>query len=170
MCIRDSAYWALFWANGKGGGWTYASSGAGSLSVPAGGWVALKFQTSSSRSYPGVNPYTPPPVPKPKPKPKPVTKPTASASAPAGASASPKPKPKPKPSASASAKPSASASASASAQSESAADPTNAAATTDSDGGSQAMVWVAGALAALLIDGMGPVSYTHLTLPTIYPR
>ncbi len=77
------AYWGLFSANGTGGGWNYASQGAYSLSVPKGGWVAFKFQNSSSRSYPGMRPYTAPPAPAPKPKPKAAAapKPKASTSA-----------------------------------------------------------------------------------------
>ncbi|MGA8987239.1 MAG: hypothetical protein WB461_04365, partial [Aeromicrobium sp.] len=58
-------YWGLFWADGKGGGWNYASVGAYSLKVPSGGWVAFKFQNSSSKSYPGVRPYPAPPAPAP---------------------------------------------------------------------------------------------------------
>ncbi len=62
-CVNASpsnAYWALFWANGKGGGWTYSSSGVGGLSVPTGGWVGFKFRSGGK---PGVTPYTPPPAP-----------------------------------------------------------------------------------------------------------
>ena len=148
-----NAYWGLFWANGKGGGWVYSSSGASSLSVPAGGWVAFTFQTSSSRSYPGVNPYTPPPAPAPKPKPKARAKPTTSApskpTAPASASAKAaekKAKAKAEASAPASKAPSASGEPTSGSD-----DLVNAANETD---GSGAMVWVGAGLAALLIIGM----------------
>lgn len=148
------AYWALFWANGKGGGWNYSNSGASSLNVPTGGWVAFKFQNSSSRSYPGVRPYTPPPAPAPapapapKPKPKPSAKPSASASASASAAAKAKAKAK------ATAKPSASASASAGASATPGDEVSNTSATTDSQG-SNGMAWVGVALAVALLAGMG---------------
>jgi hypothetical protein len=60
-------YWGLFWSTGTSGSWTYASSGVGSLSVPSGGWVAFVLQTSSSRTYPGVKPIAAAPAPKPSP-------------------------------------------------------------------------------------------------------
>lgn len=152
-CVNASppnAYWALFWANGKGGGWVYASSGASGLSVPQGGWVAFKFQTSSSRSNPGVTPYTPPPAPKPKPKATAVSKPKPSPSPSASTSSSASAKPKP----SGSASPSASGSASANASDESSDETTNASESVDT-GGSGPLVWVAVGLAALLIAGLG---------------
>lgn len=150
------AYWALFWANGKGGGWNYSNSGASSLSVPTGGWVAFKFQNSSSRSYPGVRPYTPPPAPAPapKPQPKPSAKPSASTSASASAAAKEKAKP--------TAKPSASASASASASEAAGDEITNTSATTDSNG-SNAMAWVGAGLAAVLVAGMGVALWRRRT-------
>lgn len=163
-CVNASptdAYWALFWANGKGGGWVYSNSGVESLSVPQGGWVAFKFQTSNSRSYPGVSPYTAPPAPAPKVTPKPVTRPKPKApskpSASASASASAAAKAKAKANA---AKPSASASASASAAA--AGELTNTSATTDSDG-SEAMVWSGAVLAAALLAGMGVAIWRRRT-------
>lgn len=150
------AYWALFWANGKGGGWNYSNSGASSLSVPTGGWVAFKFQTSSSRSYPGVRPYTAPPAPAPAPAPKPKPKPSAKPSASASAQAKEKEKAKAK----ATAKPSASVSASASAEADD--EITNTSATSDSNG-SNAMVWVGAVLAAVLIAGMGVALWRRRT-------
>lgn len=64
----SDAYWGLFWADGTGGGWNYSAVGAGSLKVPAGGWVAFVFQSSNNRTYPSMTPYTAPPAPAPKPK------------------------------------------------------------------------------------------------------
>ncbi len=52
----SNAYWGLFWSNGDTGQWSYASSGAGSQKIPAGGSVAFSWQGSSSRSFPGVSP------------------------------------------------------------------------------------------------------------------
>ena len=50
------AYWGLWWSDGKSGTWTYASSGVGSLKVPAGGSVALSWNGSSTKSVPGATP------------------------------------------------------------------------------------------------------------------
>ena len=33
----SNAYWGLFWSSGTSGSWVYASSGASSLHIPAGG-------------------------------------------------------------------------------------------------------------------------------------
>lgn len=66
-CTGTTAYWSLWWADGKGGAWTYASLGADSLKVPAGGYVAFAWhQGSGKASPPGVIPSkravaTPPP-------------------------------------------------------------------------------------------------------------
>jgi hypothetical protein len=51
------AYWGLWWSDGSSGSWSYSSVGAGSLTVPDGGYVAFAWQ-SGSRSAPGV-PATP---------------------------------------------------------------------------------------------------------------
>jgi hypothetical protein len=51
-----NAYWGLFWSNGTSGSWVYASEGVDSLSVPAGGSVALAWQASSSRRNPAAAP------------------------------------------------------------------------------------------------------------------
>ncbi|CUR56473.1 conserved exported hypothetical protein [metagenome] len=51
-----TAYWGLFWNDGHGGGWVYASLGAGSLTVPDGGYVGWAWQGSSTRTTPGVTP------------------------------------------------------------------------------------------------------------------
>jgi hypothetical protein len=50
------AYWGLFWSNGTSGTWSYASQGAGSLSVPDGGYVGFSWQGSSTKTPPGVAP------------------------------------------------------------------------------------------------------------------
>lgn len=62
------AYWGLWWSDGKSGSWTYSSSGAGSLRVPEGGYVAFSWNGSSSRSAPGAGP-TPHAAPSPSPSP-----------------------------------------------------------------------------------------------------
>lgn len=50
------AYWGLYWSDGTSGSWTYATTGAGSLKVPDGGYVAFSWNGSSARSTPGVSP------------------------------------------------------------------------------------------------------------------
>lgn len=126
-------YWSLWWADGKGGPWIYASRGVGSLRAPEGGYVAFRFHTGSARaSAPAVAPTsrvraTASPAPTsapPKPQPGPTRKPrpgskgsapaSAAASAPANARATATPSVAPSASltASASASPSATASAS----------------------------------------------------------
>jgi hypothetical protein len=55
-CVKtppSDAYWGLWWSDGTSGSWTYASVGAGSLTVPDGGYVAFAWQ-SGSKSAPGV--------------------------------------------------------------------------------------------------------------------
>lgn len=152
------AYWGLFSANGTGGGWNYASQGAYSLSVPKGGWVAFKFQNSSSRSYPGMRPYTAPPAPAPKPKPKAAAAPKPKASTSADTK-----KATPSPSASATASkgstsssaapsPSASASATAAAAAREEALQRSSQQTDDS---STSTLWVGSLLALGLLIGMG---------------
>ena len=73
-----NAYWALYWADGKSGSWTYASTAVGSLTVPEGGYVALSW-SAGARSAPGVTPaaHTSAPTPTPKPSSKPSSKPTS---------------------------------------------------------------------------------------------
>lgn len=66
------AYWGLFVSDGTSGKWTYSSRGATSLKVPAGGWVAFVFQSSTTKKYPSVKPLAAKPAPRPtttKPKP-----------------------------------------------------------------------------------------------------
>lgn len=62
------AYWALFWSDGSGG-WTYASQGVGSVSVPAGGFIAFSWQGSAGRTPPRVSPVSATPSPSPTPHP-----------------------------------------------------------------------------------------------------
>jgi len=62
------AYWGLWWSDGKSGQWTYATSAAGGLTVPDGGYVAFSWSGSAARSTPGVAPAahaTPTPTPTP---------------------------------------------------------------------------------------------------------
>lgn len=49
-----SAYWSLWWSDGKSGKWTYSSLGAGSLKVPTGGYVAFAWQGQAAKATPGV--------------------------------------------------------------------------------------------------------------------
>lgn len=102
------AYWALYWSDGESGSWSYSTSGVGGLRVPEGGYVALSWNGSTTRSAPGFAPAPHPsatPTPTPSPSPTHASSPSAqpsqhqstgstpSASAsPSGApSASPKP-------------------------------------------------------------------------------
>ena len=41
------AYWGLWWSDGESGKWSYSSLAAGSLTVPAGGYVAMVWDGSS---------------------------------------------------------------------------------------------------------------------------
>ena len=50
-----NAYWGLWWSDGKSGSWSYSSLGAGSLTVPDGGYVAFAWQTGSQNA-PSVAP------------------------------------------------------------------------------------------------------------------
>jgi hypothetical protein len=52
-----SAYWGLWWSDGKSGTWSYSSYGVGALKVPNGGYVALAWkQGDGSATPPGVAP------------------------------------------------------------------------------------------------------------------
>lgn len=170
-CVNASpanAYWGLFWSDGKSGTWNYSSLGVGSLKVPKGGWVAFKFQSSNSRTNPGVRPYTAPPAPKPKPKPSvkatTAAPPKATATAKATAKAKADEKAKAKASASPSAKagasatgraPSASPSASASASAQAAAREESLRRTSQETDSSSSTLWVGVLLALALLGGMG---------------
>jgi len=59
QCARTppaTAYWSLWWSDGKSGTWTYASVGVTSLKVPDGGYVALSWQQGSTQAPPRVAP------------------------------------------------------------------------------------------------------------------
>jgi hypothetical protein len=79
-----NAYWNLWWSDGKTGKWTYSSVGAASLTIPAGGSVALAWDDVDGQSTPGVAPprtvaspsATPTVKPTPTTKPTPTSKPT----------------------------------------------------------------------------------------------
>lgn len=75
-CVRTppaTAYWSLWWSDGKSGTWSYATVGAGSLKVPSGGYVAFSWQGQSGRALPGVSPA---PRRSPEPAPAPTSSPT----------------------------------------------------------------------------------------------
>jgi hypothetical protein len=72
-CVNTSpadAYWGLYWSDGSSG-WKYSTTAAGSLSVPAGGTVALSWQNGGAADPPGVAPAAPAPA-------APATSPSAS--------------------------------------------------------------------------------------------
>lgn len=54
----ESAYWSLWSSDGAGSGWTYATLGAGSLTVPAGGSVAFSWDDRPGDVRPSVPPQT----------------------------------------------------------------------------------------------------------------
>ncbi|GCD92315.1 hypothetical protein [Nocardioides sp. LS1] len=73
------AYWGLWWSDGTSGTWTYASQGVDSLTVPEGGYVALSWNGSSTKSPPGAAPTahkTASPTPSPSPSHQPTQRPT----------------------------------------------------------------------------------------------
>lgn len=91
-CVNTSpsnAYWGLWWSDGRSGKWTYSTAGVGSLTIPAGGSVALAWDDVDGQSTPGVAPPkhaasgggTPSasPTVKPTPTATPTTKPTPQA-------------------------------------------------------------------------------------------
>ena len=64
----SNAYWGLWWSDGKSGSWSYSSLGAGSLTVPNGGYVAFAWQTGSLNApnvVPTPHASTPTPAPTP---------------------------------------------------------------------------------------------------------
>ena len=94
----SDAYWSLWWSDGKSGTWVYSSSGAASLQVPDGGYVALSWQGAAGKAAPGVPPTahasatpTPSPTRHPSSSASPSASPTrhASSSAAAGPTSSP---------------------------------------------------------------------------------
>lgn len=89
------AYWGLYWSEGTSGEWHYATEAVGSLTVPAGGYVAFSWQGSSTKAPPGVAPKvhasaspSPSRSATPGPSAPHSAKPSSAASAPASASAS----------------------------------------------------------------------------------
>ena len=50
------AYWSLWWSDGRSGKWAFSSTGAGSLKVPAGGYVAMSWQGGAGKAAPGASP------------------------------------------------------------------------------------------------------------------
>jgi hypothetical protein len=77
----SDAYWSLWWSDGTSGTWKYSSLGVGSLTVPAGGYVALSWQAGSGQAPPGVKPAAHPasPTSAPTTRPSPTRTPTVSA-------------------------------------------------------------------------------------------
>ena len=76
------AYWGLWWSDGKTGEWSYSSLAAGSLTVPAGGYIAMVWDGSTGTVRPQADPAphaTPTPTPAPTPTPTPTKKPSATA-------------------------------------------------------------------------------------------
>jgi hypothetical protein len=74
------AYWGLWWSDGKTGEWSYSSLGAGSLAIPAGGYVAMVWDGSTGTVRPQADP-APHPTPTPSPTPTPTKKPSPTATA-----------------------------------------------------------------------------------------
>jgi hypothetical protein len=81
----SDAYWSLWWSDGKSGKWVYSSSGAASLQVPDGGYVALSWQGGDGKAAPGVTPTahasaspTASPTPRPSSTPNPSSSPNPS--------------------------------------------------------------------------------------------
>ena len=170
------AYWGLWWSDGKTGEWSYSSLGAGSLTVPAGGYVAMVWDGSTGTVRPQADP-APPPTPTPTPTPSPTKKPSATAtptptpsptatpsgsSSPAEPTAAPsktkKPKPSPSPSETTSAPTS---EAPADEQTEAGGfveDPVDPSGTTGSDDDGGLPVWVAPVVVVVLLGAAGGVA------------
>ncbi|WP_181310440.1 hypothetical protein [Nocardioides campestrisoli] len=54
-CVKAApadAYWGLWWADGEGGDWVYASQGAGTLRTPEGGLLGLAWHQGAGESSP----------------------------------------------------------------------------------------------------------------------
>ena len=51
-----TAYWSLWWSDGRSGAWTFSSFAVGSLKVPAGGSVAWSWQGQQTKAQPSVAP------------------------------------------------------------------------------------------------------------------
>ena len=95
------AYWGLWWSDGESGEWSYSSLAAGSLTVPAGGYVAMVWDDSSGDVRPQTGaPAHPTPTPTPTKKPSPTPAPTpspSSAATPTATPAEPTSEPTPRP-------------------------------------------------------------------------
>ncbi|MCD4535916.1 hypothetical protein LRP67_17650 [Nocardioides sp. cx-169] len=50
------AYWGLWWSDGESGTWTYSGLGAGALTVPDGGYVALSWDQRGGEARPRLEP------------------------------------------------------------------------------------------------------------------
>ena len=50
------AYWSLWWSDGSTGTWSYATTSAGSLQVPDGGYVALAWDQVEGDPTPSLTP------------------------------------------------------------------------------------------------------------------
>src|SRR4051794_4088967 len=50
------AYWGLWWSDGESGKWTYSSLGVASLTLPAGGYLAMVWDGSAGEVRPSVTP------------------------------------------------------------------------------------------------------------------
>lgn len=83
------AYWGLWWSDGKSGRWTYSSLGATSLTIPAGGYVAMVWDGSSGTVRPQTDaPAHATPTPTPTKKP-PTEDPTPTAAPTSGPTSGP---------------------------------------------------------------------------------
>ncbi len=51
-----TAYWSLWWSDGKSGTWNYSTVGAGSLKVPTGGYLGFSWQGQAAKAAPGLAP------------------------------------------------------------------------------------------------------------------
>ena len=71
----SNAYWSLWWSDGRSGKWTYSSTGAGSLKVPAGGYVGMSWQGGAAQAPPGVSPTPHAARPSSSPSPRPTSSP-----------------------------------------------------------------------------------------------
>ncbi|MCW2844857.1 MAG: hypothetical protein JWN22_2773 [Nocardioides sp.] len=83
------AYWGLWWSDGKSGSWSYASQGVDSLKVPEGGYVALSWNGSATRSAPGAAPASHPAEPTSSPSSTPHPTPTGGGSHPSATPSTP---------------------------------------------------------------------------------
>ena len=59
-----SAYWGLYWSDGKSG-WKYSNVGVGGISVPSGGFLAFSWQNGGANQPPGTAPANNQPDPTP---------------------------------------------------------------------------------------------------------